>query len=127
MQKYLSRINFRQIIAIGGFVLLAYLMLDLNARVTEYLRVSKERDRLGTVVAKFELTRQVLQTDVAYATSAAAVGDWARGEGYLVKPGDVRIVPLVPGDATPTPPAAAVATPRVVEYQEVWYALFFGE
>ena len=73
------------------------------------------------------LTKQVLNTDVAYATSVAAVDNWARGEGYLVKPGDIRVIPLVPVNATPTPPITMMPTPRIVEYQEVWYALFFGE
>ena len=127
MRRYLSRINFRKLIAIGVFLLLAYLMLDLNSRVTEYLRVSKDRDQLATEVIKFSKTRDVLQTDVAYATSVSAVDDWARGEGYMIKPGDIRVIPLVPDNATPTPPVAMVPTPRILEYQEVWYGLFFGE
>jgi hypothetical protein len=72
-------------------------------------------------------TQQNLQTQMAYATSEAAVLEWAYQEGKWVREGDVPIVPLAePGSAPePTPAPAATAVPE--SNLEIWLSLFLDE
>jgi len=127
MQKYFSRIDFKQVFFIGVFVVLALMLLNLSTRITEFQSVSKQKVKMQTEVARLGKTRDVLQTDLAFTTSEAAVDEWARSEGYLVQPGDIRIIPLVPDNATSVPTKAVVPTPGAIEKWEVWYALFLAE
>jgi cell division protein FtsB len=115
----------KQIIGICAVVLLALLMMNLNSRLTEYFRLSGERDKLGTVVAYAQATRVALETQVAYATSDQAVEDWARNESHMARPGDKVIVPLTPAGQTAQPVIQVTPTPTVVENWQVWWALFF--
>lgn len=127
MFKILAGISKRQLIALGAFILCFFLLMDLNNRVAEYFRVKSQRDRLGTQVIQLQLTKQVMVTQLAYATSDAAVEEWARESGYMLRPGDVRVVPLAGVEVTPTPTPVPKSTPYVVERWQVWWELFFGD
>ena len=126
MRSFLSQ-NKRQFIAIGLFILFVFLLMDLNSRVSEYFTVTSERDRVGTDVAYLWQTQQVLHTQIAFASSDAAVEKWAREEGYLIRPGDIRIVPLPAGGITPTPQNTPVPTPQSADNWEIWKAVLLGE
>ena len=115
----------KQIIGIFAVVMLALFMMNLNSRLTEYFRLSGERDRLGTQVAYERATKVALDTQVAYATSDAAVEDWARDEAHMARPGDKVIIPLTPVGQTPVPVVVVTPTPTTVENWQVWWALFF--
>jgi hypothetical protein len=71
-------------------------------------------------------TQNALQTELAYATSPAAVEEYARGEAHLVKPGDkpVVIVPI-PGEL-PTPTSDPAVEIREKTPFETWLLLIFG-
>lgn len=105
----------------------AYLLLDFNNRVSDLIRLSKLRDSSATRVAELQATESLLQTQIAEATSIAAVEEWARSEGHMIMPGDIPIIPISPSGATPTPtPAPPVETMQVSNWQ-VWLELFFGQ
>jgi len=113
-------------IAIG--VVLAFLLLmDLNSRVSEMFRLSQERDALATVDANLVATQSVLQTQIAEATLPAAVEDWAREEGHMVKSGDILVIPIPEPGTTPVPEVKIVPTPTPVENWEIWWELFLGD
>src|SRR5512142_1731328 len=105
----------KQIIGIFAVVMLALFMMNLNSRLTEYFRLSGERDRLGTQVAYERATKVALDTQVAYATSDRAVEDWARDEAHMARPGDKVIIPLTPVGQTPVPVVVVTPTPTTVE------------
>ncbi len=115
----------KQIIGIFAVVMLALFMMNLNSRLTEYFRLSGERDRLGTQVAYERATKVALDTQAAYATSDQAVEDWARDEAHMARPGDKVIIPLTPVGQTPVPEVVVTPTPTTVENWQVWWALFF--
>jgi cell division protein FtsB len=115
----------KQIIGIFAVVMLALFMMNLNSRLTEYFRLSGERDRLGTQVAYERATKVAIDTQVAYATSDQAVEDWARDEAHMARPGDKVIIPLTPVGQTPVPVVVVTPTPTAVENWQVWWALFF--
>ncbi len=118
--------NKTQILAIVIFVVFVFLMMDLNKRMSELFRLSSQRDTQQTEVVQLRRTEQALVTQVAYATSDAAVKKWAYEEGHKMMPGDNVIVPVSPGNYTPPAPTQIAVTPQVVENWEVWKALFFG-
>jgi cell division protein FtsB len=121
------RKNKNQIIVIAVVIISVFLLMDLNSRVSEYFSVTSQRNKVGTEVAKLWQTQQVLKTQLAYAQSDAAAEEWAREEGYLIKPGDVRVIPLSAGEITPTPRSTAVPTPISAENWEIWKAVLLGE
>lgn len=108
-------------------VILFFLVMDLNSRLNELSRLSEQQDKASTVVAVLESTLQVLNTQVAYATSEGAVEDWAYNEGHMVRPGEKLIIPLSPPGATAAPILASTPTVIPVENWEVWMALILGK
>lgn len=117
----------KRIIVVAGLALLFLLMIDLNSRLNDLYRLTRERNTMRTEIANLTSTVVGLQTQIAYATSDSAVEEWAREEGMLVQPGDQLIVPIAPSDATPMPVIVPQATESSVNNWEVWWALFFGE
>ncbi len=117
----------KKIIVLSAVLLLVLLMINLNSRLSEYFRLSSDRDQLSTEVAYYRATKVALETQAAYATSDQAVEDWARNEARMARPGDKVIVPLTPEGQTPQPEVQVTPTPTVVENWQVWWALFFGQ
>lgn len=120
------RLNDKRIVVVVGVILLILLMADFNSRMSEKVRLNRERDTLRVQATQLGATRSVLLTQVAYATSDRAVEEYAREEAHLQKTGEVVIIPVAPVDSTPQPPLIAVPTPQAVQNWEVWYALFFS-
>ena len=108
-------------------MLFIVLIADLNSRLMELDRLNQERDQMATRYYWVTSTEAVLKTQIAYAQSDAAVEEWAREEGHMMKEGDVVIVPMVPNDATEQPEILPTATPQVVEEIDAWRAIFFGD
>jgi hypothetical protein len=119
--------NKKRFIAVGVFVIAFFLLMDLFGRLTELSRLGSQRDTMVTEVYSLTGTLQALDTQVAYATSAVAVEDWARQEGHMVKSGDVLIVPVQPQSVTPMTYLTPVPTAQKVSNWDVWWALFFGQ
>ncbi|GAP14383.1 hypothetical protein LARV_02152 [Longilinea arvoryzae] len=117
----------KRIIVVAGLALLFLLMIDLNTRLNDLYRLTRERNSMRTEIANLTSTAIGLQTQIAYATSDVAVESWAREEGMMVRPGDQLIVPISPSDATPMPVIAAQPTQSSLKNWQVWWALFFGE
>jgi len=125
----MKRPNFsvRHALIIAGVAILALLVMDFNSRVGDLRRQSAQKQRVSAELAGQEQTQAVLQTQIAYATSEAAVVEWAYNEGNLVRPGDNPVVPLAPQGSTPVPTPRPVVTPERVSNLEVWLWLFFDE
>ncbi len=131
MKRLRERIKFpldtKKILLIIGAVVLFFLVMDLNSRLNELSRLSAQRDKASTVVSVLESTLQVLDTQVAYATSEGAVEDWAYNEGHMVRPGEKLIIPLSPPGTTAVPVLVPTPTVVPVENWEIWMTLIFGQ
>jgi len=127
MEKRKFPIEKRQIILAGVIIVFIVLIADLNSRLMELDRLKAERNRVATQYFWVTSTEAVLKTQIAYASSDAAVEQWAREEGHMAKEGDVVIVPMVEKGATQQPEILPTATPRVVEEIDAWRAIFFGD
>jgi cell division protein FtsB len=119
--------NLRRILIVGAVVVLLLLMMDLNNRVVALNRLTNQRDDMRTEISQYSATATVLYTQIAFATSEAAVDIWARAKAHYILPGDVLVVPLPPPGATPEPVFFPTPTVMPVENYQVWWALIFGE
>ncbi len=114
-----------------GFVVAAivlfFLVMDLNNRLSELSRLSAQRDDAQQVVDDLELTLSILNTQIAYSTSEGAVEQWAYEEGHMVREGENLVIPLQPAGATQAPLVVQTATPQPISNWDVWLALFLGK
>ena len=117
----------KRILIVAGLVLLFFLMVDLNSRLNDLYRLTRERDLMRDEISGLTGTAAGIETQIAFATSELAVEKWAREEGMLVMPGDQLIVPISPADATPMPVVTPPAEQVKLDNWQVWWALFFGE
>ena len=111
----------------AGVIILIFLMMDFNNRMNELTRLNQEYDKLSSQVTQLAQTAQLLDTQIAYATSNVAVQDYARNSGKMIQPGDNPIVPFAPQGSTPQPTVIPTTNPTQVENWQIWYALFFGQ
>ena len=112
-----------QVLAIIGLVAGLLIMLDFNRRQAEAQRLEADRNRLATQVAGLDDEHNALETQVAYATTDAAVIQWAHEQGKLVQGDEVLVVPLVPtAPPTAAPPPPTPPPPRA--NWSLWWDLF---
>ena len=104
-------LGWKYALAVIGLAVLTLLVMDFNNRMAELRRLSDQRVIVAGRATDLVRTQQNLETKIAYATSEAAVLEWAYQEGKWVREGDVPIVPLAePGSAPePTPDSNTVA------------------
>ena len=124
----LKKINLkdRRIIIVGVIIIVVLLMMDFNSRMVLLLRLNDERDVLKTEVASLELTKISYEEKVIYATSEAALEQWAREEARMIEQGDIPIIAIAPVGKppviTPQPPSSTEPLNR----WQIWRELFFG-
>ncbi|MEW6180903.1 MAG: septum formation initiator family protein [Chloroflexota bacterium] len=118
--------HWKQVLVLIAFVVLFFLLMDLNSRLGDLSRLNNQLVKIETQVAGLKATESALSTQIIYSTSEAAVNEYAREHG-LIREGEKLIVPV--GESTPqgvvniTPEP----TPIPVKNVDVWWALFFGE
>ena len=117
----------RRLITVVGIVVLVYLMMDFNNRMTTMFRLNNEEAGVQTRISDLKATQVKLEDQIAYATSEIALEEWAREDNRMIKEGDYPIILLPPGDysfePTPTPEVETVLPSRI----EIWQELLFGE
>ncbi len=118
--------NFKKVGLVLLAIILFFLVMDLNNRLNELSRLSKQQEKAATVISVLQGTLSSLDTQVAYSSSAGAVEDWAYEEGHMARPGENLIIPLVPPGTTPIPEFVPTATPMSIENWQIWLALLSG-
>ncbi len=115
-----------QVLTIVGLVVWLLVLLDFNRRLAAEQQLVNAANEARTQVAKLDAEHGLLETQVAFATTDAAVIQWAHENGKIAQGSEVLVVPLLPTpQPTPLPPMAPlpVAPPTWV----LWQNLFFGE
>jgi hypothetical protein len=110
-----------------GFAVLVLLVMDFNNRMAELRRLTVEKHDVSARVTSLVETQVSLETQVAYATSEAAVYYWAYNFQHLGKEGDVLVVPIQPEGNLPQPTATPAITPQVIQNWQVWLSLFVDQ
>jgi hypothetical protein len=121
------KLHLKQALVGALIVVIILLMAEFNNRMTELNRLTVQRNRAAGQITSLVQTQISLETQIAVATSVAAVEEWAYEEGRLVRPGDNPVVPLASGeeDSSTSVPSVPLESDNVVENWEVWIALFF--
>jgi len=114
-------------IIVIGFAVLVLLVMDFNNRMAELRRLSAEKDDVSAHVTSLVETQQSLETQVAYATSEAAVYYWAYNFERLGKEGDVLVVPIQQAGSLPQPTPTPVVTAEVIQNWQMWLSLFVDQ
>jgi adenylate cyclase len=110
-----------------GFAVLVLLVMDFNNRMAELRRLTAEKNDVSARVTSLIETQLSLETQVAYATSEAAVYYWAYNFQHLGKEGDVLVVPIQPEGSLPQPTPTPAITPQVIQNWQVWLSLFVDQ
>jgi len=120
-------INPQRIAIFLGIAILLFLILDFNTRIEGLSRLqnglSTEQAR-GTDVV---VTQQALKTLEAYATSDAAVKEYARDQAGMAQPDDNVIVPVAVPGSTPSPSATPTPAFANLPNWDVWMEYLFGK
>lgn len=118
--------NVKQIIVLAAFVVLFFLMMDLNNRLGDLNRLDTQLVKIETSVGDLKATEAALSTQIIFSTSEAAMSEFARNHG-MIQEGEKLIVPLSEGTPQTQVELLPEPTPQPVENADVWWALFFGK
>ena len=110
-----------------GLVILALLVMDFNNRMAELRRLRDQQAAVAEELTAAVSTQHDLETQLAYATSEAAVEEWAYVEGRWIREGDIPVAPIVPPGSTEQPTAIPETTPQVESNWEIWMSLFLDD
>ena len=119
--------NFKKVGLVAAAIVLFFLVMDLNNRLSELSKLSAQQERASTVIAQLESTLSNLNTQVAHANSEGAVEEWAYVEGHMVRSGENLVIPIAPAGSTPEPVKIVTSTPEPVENWQIWLALLTGK
>jgi cell division protein FtsB len=127
--KEMKRLKFSWKYALGilSIVIAAYLVMDFNNRMANLRSLNAQKEQVAAQVTSLEIEKSQLETQIAVATSDAAVAQWAYEDGRMVRPGDNPIIPLPPAESTPVPTPQPVVTRLPVENWQVWLWLFVDD
>lgn len=104
------------------------LALNLSGRISAGQRIQADLQKREREMVALQETQAALQQEWEWVQSQAAVDEWARGPGKMVRPGEVLVVPIPAGAAvTPTPTSPAAEQPEAVVTWRVWWNLFFDQ
>lgn len=120
-------IDFRKFSIYIALVVIFFLLMGLSARYNELSKLSDQNNLMQTEVVALRITNSHIETQIGYATSEVAVEEYAREKGYMVKPGEVLIVPLSAADVTPTPVQQPIIETKPMPNWKIWYELFFSD
>jgi len=115
----------RQWVYVVSLFILFIMVLGLNSRLSEYLRLSSQKDEMDERIIRLESTRIALETQIAFADSDKSVEEWARTYERKVLPGDQVIIPLPPGNITQEVNYLATPIPSDLENWQIWWNLLF--
>ncbi len=119
--------GWKPIVILAGFAVLVLLVMDFNSRMSVLRRLTAEKQDVSARVTSLVETQVSLETQVAYATSDAAVYYWAYNFQHMGRQGDVLVVPIQPSGSVPEPTPTPVVTAEVIQNWQVWLSLFVDQ
>jgi len=119
------KFKWRTVLIIVGLVVAVVLLIDFNRRMEELNRLTTNLKAVQAQGTEIMETQVALVTQVAYATSDAAVEQWAY-ENKWVRVGEHPVDVIPAGNVTPTPPPPVVTVTANPPNWRIWWELFFG-
>lgn len=124
MEKF--KINWRRVGLFIGVLVLVLIVIEFNSRLQELNRLEEEAQLYRAQATQAMQTQIALKEQVAYATSDAAVDEYARNDNHMIQEGEIPVVPYGSGNnqavTSPTPTPSSTPMPN----WQVWWNLFFG-
>ena len=120
-------INVRRVLVLIGILTLVFIVLEFNRRLEELTMLNRQNQLIQTQATQAIQTQSALRTRVAYASSDAAVEEWARVDGHYVQDVDLPVVPVGESGAAPIEVATPTPAPTQLANWEVWWNLFFDD
>ena len=117
-------LGWKYALVVIGLVVLTLLVMDFNNRMAELRRLSDKREDVAVEATGLMQTQVHLETQIAYATSDAAVVEWAYEEGHMVREGENLVIPLEYPGFTPKVTVIPTATPEPESNLKIWFSLF---
>jgi hypothetical protein len=117
--------KWRNILIVIGLFLATILLVDFNRRMQELDSLTARLNTVGADATVVIQTQTALAGQVAYATSDAAVEEWAYGN-KMVRPGEHPLVVVPDPNITPTPEPESVSQVEKLPNWRIWWELFFG-
>jgi len=117
----------RRVAVMIGILVLVFIVLEFNRRLEELNMLNAQNNLVQLQATQAIQTQGALQTQVAYATSNAAVEEWARTDGHYIQDGDLPVVPIGEPGSPPLEASTPVPAPTPMQNWEVWWDLFFGK
>jgi len=105
---------------------LLLVLFAFTQRVAEYVRLSAQQTREEERLYELAATQSHLEDQIAYATSQAAVEEWAREDARWAQEGDFVVFPLPPAGVTPQPVAQFQTTPTPSNNWSAWMSWLFA-
>jgi hypothetical protein len=117
--------KWRNILIVFGLFMATVLLVDFNHRMEVLDRLTAQLNTVSADATAVIQTQTALAGHVAYATSDAAVEEWAYGN-KMVRPGEHPVV-VVP-DPNNTSPSEPTPVPQMEQTPNwrIWWELFFG-
>jgi hypothetical protein len=119
-----SWLGWKYALVVIGLIVLTLLVMDFNNRMGELRRLSDKREDVAVEATDLMNTQVHLETQIAFATSEAAVVEWAYEEGHMVREGENLVIPLEYPGFTPKVTIIPTATPEPESNLEIWFSLF---
>ena len=107
------------------FFILFIMILGLNSRLSEYFRLTSQKDEMELRIDGLKSTQAAIETQIAFAESDKAVEEWARTYERKILPGDHVIIPLPQGEISQD--INYLPTPETIlkDNWQIWWDLFF--
>lgn len=119
------KVTLRNILIIIGLFLAVVLLVDFNRRMEELNRLTGQLKVVQAEATAVVQTQTALASQVAYATSDAAVEAWAYSN-KMVRPGEHPVGIVPEGNLTPTPLSPPIQQQQNTPTWRIWWELFFG-
>ncbi len=110
-----------------GISILLVVLFAFTQRTAEFLRLNSQLEREQARLTELVATQAFLVDEIAYATSEAAVVEWARQDARWAKDGDFPVIPLLPAGTTPQPEDAVLTTPTPSSNWNTWMTWLFSD
>jgi hypothetical protein len=119
-----SWLSWKYALIVIGLGILSMLVMDFNNRMADLRRLTKKSQEVAGDATQLHETEMALETQISFATSEAAVEQWAYQEGRQVREGEVILVPVGEPGSIPenTPVPNQITLPR--SNWETWLSLF---
>lgn len=115
----------RRVLIGVGVLALFIVLFGFSRRIADYTRLTEQLEREQGYMDQLVATQQHLLDRIAYATSEAAVEQWAREQARWARPGDFPVIPLPPAGFTPEPPVSQAEFNTAASNFEIWWNWFF--